>query len=144
MGGNPKVGVPEKRKESWREKTRNPPKIIFVSFTVLPQPLSPPIATVPYPYQPDAHRINLSPTKPVLSRSRLGTDRHVICTQLFIGTNRKASCYHCHLPLSNNPRQQLQLPQQETSTRLWISLALLEHSCAWIRVHHPNCLGLQQ
>lgn len=95
-----------KREEAWREATGKPPKedLRYSSLSRSCPSRSPPIATDPHPYQPETLRIHLSSRKPVSSHSRPGTDRPVICTQLFTGTHRKASCYLCHFPLSNYPR----------------------------------------
>lgn len=100
LWGNPKVLRGEEERVGERQQ-ESPQKIIFISFTVLPEPLSS-YCHCPAPL-PTRHTRNLSHTKPVLSPSRPGTDKHFICTQLSTGTSTKASCYLCDLPLSTPP-----------------------------------------
>lgn len=109
MWGNPKIlghGKEARERRHGERQQESPPKedLRYSSLSRSCPSRSPPIASDPHPYQPETRRINLSHRKPVSSHSRPGTDRPVICTQLFTGTHRKASCYLCHFPLSNRPR----------------------------------------
>lgn len=64
----------EERAMEKEKRKAFPTKTTFVSFAVLPQPLSS-CGRCPTPTTHQTHRINLSHRNPVLSHSRLGTDR---------------------------------------------------------------------